>query len=75
MVVMLVLGSAVSAAAPSVSGNKVTSNYSSDSSPSQQRTLLLASCFYTPEIMAVMLTLALAMHKMQEMSDESSKQL
>ena len=70
---MLVMGSAVSAAAPSVSGNKVTSNYSS--SPSQQRTLPLASCFYTPEIMAVMLTLALAMHKMEEMSDERSKQL
>ena len=74
---MLVMGSAVSAAAPSVSGNKVTNNYSSDSSPSQPRTLLLASCFYTPEIMAVMLTLALAMamQEMQEMSDESSKQL
>ena len=74
MLVMLVMGSAVSAAAPSVSREQSSQQLlltitTQNSSP---RLMLLHS---TNIFMAVMLTLALPMPKMQEMSDERSKQL
>ena len=74
MVVRLVMGSAVSAAAPSVSREQSNQQLlltitTQNSSP---RLMLLHS---TNIFMAVMLTLALAMQKMQEMSDERSNQL
>ena len=70
----IVMGSAVSAAAPSVSREQSNQQLlltitTQNSSP---RLMLLHS---TNIFMAVMLTLALAMPKMQEMSDERSKQL
>ena len=69
------MGSAVSAAAPSVSREQSSQQLlltitTQNSSP---RLMLLHSTNII--FMAVMLTLALAMQKMQEMSDERSNQL